>query len=321
MSQNDMSIADQAGASFLADVNSAVQALASRNSGASAPSTTYAYEEWADTTSGFLKFRNGANSAWLFGAPLATPMAHMGTGIHGNTLSNNGSDAVNDIDVTAGGCADTTNAYWMVGGAITKRLDASWAVGTNQGGLDTGAVANGTYHVWRIARSDTGVVDVLFSLSASAPTMPTNYDYKRRIGSIVRAGATILAFTQDGDYFRLSTAVKDVETTNPGASAVTATLASCPTGINIQALFNVVIAVPSTSARGYFSDLASTDAAPSQTAAPGYNVLALTSMGEGGAQLQIRTNTSAQIRYRLSASDASTVIRLFTLGWIDGRGK
>jgi hypothetical protein len=58
-------------------------------------------------------------------------------------------------------------------------------LGTAAGALDTGAIANSTwYHVWLIERVDTGVVDVLFSLSATAPTMPANYTRKRRIGSM-----------------------------------------------------------------------------------------------------------------------------------------
>src|SRR6266478_1107834 len=65
MSQHNFSIANEAGAAFRGDVNSALQALASRSSGASAPSTTYAYQGWADTTSNTLKRRNAANGAWI----------------------------------------------------------------------------------------------------------------------------------------------------------------------------------------------------------------------------------------------------------------
>ena len=46
-------------------------------------------------------------------------------------------------------------------------------------------MANDTwYHVWLIKRADTGVVDALFSLSATAPTMPANYTRQppRRFG-------------------------------------------------------------------------------------------------------------------------------------------
>ena len=65
MSQNDLVIADQAGAAFRSDVNSALQALGTLQSGATAPATTYAYMYWADTTTNTLKQRNAANSGWI----------------------------------------------------------------------------------------------------------------------------------------------------------------------------------------------------------------------------------------------------------------
>jgi hypothetical protein len=65
MAQHDYNIADQPGASFLADLNAALAAIVSQNSGATAPSPTYAYQFWADTTSGKLKMRNASNTAWL----------------------------------------------------------------------------------------------------------------------------------------------------------------------------------------------------------------------------------------------------------------
>lgn len=67
MSQSDMVIADQVGASFLPDLNSVLMALATCSSGATAPTTTYAYQLWADTgsTPKMLRQRNGANDAWI----------------------------------------------------------------------------------------------------------------------------------------------------------------------------------------------------------------------------------------------------------------
>lgn len=65
MSQHDMDVANQGFAAFRSDLNTALQALASQQSGASAPSTTYAYQLWADTTNGLLKQRNAANSGWI----------------------------------------------------------------------------------------------------------------------------------------------------------------------------------------------------------------------------------------------------------------
>lgn len=71
MSQNDFSLDNQSGAAFRADLNNALQALASQSSGTTAPTTTYAYQPWYDTTTGLLKFRNSANSAWVIFGPVA----------------------------------------------------------------------------------------------------------------------------------------------------------------------------------------------------------------------------------------------------------
>jgi hypothetical protein len=66
MSQHDYVIDNQSGAAFRADLNLALLAIASQNSGATAPGTTYAYLPWIDTSgSPTLKIRNAANSAWI----------------------------------------------------------------------------------------------------------------------------------------------------------------------------------------------------------------------------------------------------------------
>jgi len=65
MAQHDYVIDNQSGASFRADLNNALSAIVSQNSGSSSPSTTYAYQFWADTTSGLLKMRDGSNANWI----------------------------------------------------------------------------------------------------------------------------------------------------------------------------------------------------------------------------------------------------------------
>jgi hypothetical protein len=67
MAQHDYSIANQSGLSFRQDLNNALSAIVSQNSGTSEPSTTYAYQLWVDssTSPATIKQRNAANSAWL----------------------------------------------------------------------------------------------------------------------------------------------------------------------------------------------------------------------------------------------------------------
>ena len=58
MAQHDYNIANQTGANFRADLNNALSAISSNNSGSSEPFTMYAYEWWIDTSANVLKLRN-----------------------------------------------------------------------------------------------------------------------------------------------------------------------------------------------------------------------------------------------------------------------
>ncbi len=244
--------------------------------------------------------------------------------LNGLTLANNVADAANDIDIAAGITVDnTTGAIIRLTSALTKQLDVAWAAGTAHGGLDTGAVANGTYHVWAIHNPTSAAVDVLFSLSASAPTMPSGYTNKRRIGSIVRSGGSLLAFHQYGDRFYWDTLASDIAATSPGTAAVTGTL-TLPLGVKNIAMLAVHLfdATPATPNRILVTSLDQADLAPSDG-----NKATVNTWDGGGAgavsssYAEVMTNTSAQFRYRLAVSAADITAYISTLGWIDTRGR
>jgi hypothetical protein len=136
------------------------------------------------------------------------PIIHLPKGyIEGLTHSNNGSDANNDIDIAAGYAvsddADPADRVMIhLSSAITKRLDASWAVGSGNGGLATGSKANSTdYATWIWKRPNTGVVDVTYDPSFTSPTVPdAAYTKKQLIGFVRTDGSgNILAFTHHLD--------------------------------------------------------------------------------------------------------------------------
>lgn len=245
---------------------------------------------------------------------LAGVSAQMARGhLFGLTLSNNGTDANNDIDIATGEARSSDNtANIVLGSALTKRLDAAWAAGTNQGGLDTGSKANSTtYHVHLI--SDGGsTVDVLFSTSVASPTMPGGYTKARRIGAVITdSGGNIRAFSQSGDDFLLATPPLDINNaistsrslialTVPSGLAVPAMIRA----VNAGATYGVVIQSP-----------AETDAAPSSSATPLYTL----SINGDAATVIVRTDTSRQVALR--ASGASSTVRGVTLGWTDARGR
>lgn len=235
--------------------------------------------------------------------------------IYGLTLSNNGTDAVNDIDIAAGRCSQLSDAAPLVlASTLTKRLDAAWAVGSGNGGRDTGSIADGTWHVWLIKRSDTGVVDALFSTSATSPTMPSNYDIKRRIGSVIRTSGTLNGLTQIEDHFYYGA------TDRNDTSAVSNTLLTLtvPTGIKVRPILNFSVAA--TGSANITVTVNNGDLATSNQT--------ILQVRDGGTQVKqfrnntssIWTNTSGQIRFTQSNNtgtpDTSSV---YTAGWIDPR--
>lgn len=243
----------------------------------------------------------------------------------------NGTDATNDINFSAGTCRDSSDSQNIIATAKVKQLDANWAAGTNQGGRYSGAaITDTTYHCYAVAKALGADPDFYFDPSATeatvlghlqAETGGASYLYVRRIGSIIRASATIVKFLQDGDVFTLETPPQDIVASNPGTSAVSRTL-SVPTGIKVlaQALTSL-IASSSTNSYGLLTSLDAADIAPSSTV---HNFLSATSSGShvrNTVLLAVRTNTSGAVRSRISASASTDNLYISTLGWIDTRGR
>lgn len=65
MAQADGTIQNDTGANVRSDLNNNFAALFTNSSGSSAPSTTFAYQWWFDTTNSQLKLRNGSNTDWI----------------------------------------------------------------------------------------------------------------------------------------------------------------------------------------------------------------------------------------------------------------
>jgi hypothetical protein len=288
----------------------------------------------SDATAGTTRFDNVIFSEYFIPRAIFTPLisgvaaivrATLGLAIPrsylaGLTLSTAGASAT--MSIAAGQCTDSTNVSIMSLAAFSKTTSA-WALGTAAGGLDTGAIANSTwYHFFVIQRPDTGVVDALISLSATAPTLPANYTLFRRIGSGKTNGsAQWTSFTQDGDYFIWAARVQDVSAANPGTAAVTRTL-TVPTGVNVEAHFQGGVNNTGAIATAcYFSDLAQNDEAAASPFDLPQTAQAANSVINSGARFRIRTNTSAQIRTRMVASDANTTLIIATVGWYDSRGR
>lgn len=65
MTQHDYVIDNQTFPNTRTDLNNLFQSILTNNSGASEPSTTASYMNWADTSNNLFKFRNSADSDWV----------------------------------------------------------------------------------------------------------------------------------------------------------------------------------------------------------------------------------------------------------------
>lgn len=244
--------------------------------------------------------------------------------INGLVISNNTLDAEHDIDWATGSCRDDTDVDDItLASALTKRIDATWTVGNNNGGLDTGSVAAGSwYHTYIIKRSDTGVVDALFSLNVSSPTMPANYDRKRRVGAVLTDGAgNIIAFSAielpgGALEVRWNDPPLDIDDTAQGTAAISRTL-SVPDGLPIRVWLNAYVTHGSSNASMYIRSPSQDDEAPDLTAGPIATMVGMSGQNQGGMVGPFLTNNSRAVTTRSNVTN--TTVRAATIVYEDSR--
>jgi hypothetical protein len=65
MSQSNYNVPNSNAPAVRTQLNAIFGSIATNNSGATAPATTFAYQWWYDTSANVLRMRNAANSAWI----------------------------------------------------------------------------------------------------------------------------------------------------------------------------------------------------------------------------------------------------------------
>ena len=120
----------------------------------------------------------------------------VGMGAYANLIIENNSGTPNsqmDIDADAITLIDASDFTYQANSAnLTIDITASGA-----NGLDTGSEANSTqYYLWVIYNITTDTAAGLLSLSSTAPTMPSGYTYKRRVGATFNDSSGNLEGTQ-----------------------------------------------------------------------------------------------------------------------------
>lgn len=183
MATHDYSVANDTGANVRSDINNALSAIVSNNSSATEPSTTYAYQWWADTANDLLKQRNAADSGWVSILTLSTgavsnaavadnaitlaKMAHgtdgelitydatgapatVGAGTSGQVLTSNGAGSAPTMQDAAAAGADTSLSNLTATGE--QMVCKAWV---NFNGTGTVAIRD-SYNVSSITDLGTG---------------------------------------------------------------------------------------------------------------------------------------------------------------------
>jgi hypothetical protein len=209
--------------------------------------------------------------------------------------------AAKQVSVSAGAYRDSTDAFDIrLPVALTGTIQStgSWAAGTNQPKLDTGALAAAArYHLFLIRKDSDGSADFLFSLSSTAPTMPSGYTAKRRIlcGYVyTNDNGDIRPFHVCDDEYSFDTPINDVNGV-AGSQAVTLSV-SVATGVIVFWRGAILFSAGSGPAFIYASALDSADVIPNLSAATDFYNRALN--GSGSWTRDVKTNVSGQFRVR-----------------------
>lgn len=255
-------------------------------------------------------------SAWASSAP-ATALPPKWR--NGCKISNNTGDATHDIDVSAGSVRDVDDDGDITfASAITKRIDASWAAGTGNGGFPSGlTLTNDTYyHIHAIGKAD-GTADAGFDTDVAASNLlsdATGYVYYRRLGTIYYTSSAIVAFLQVADTFYWSTPpALDVDTSTLSTTDTDYAI-TVPPDVRVMALMNIAVSHASSVRRVYIHP---TDTADGLT--PGFTASPLAT-GNIAQESNIHqawciTNTSRQIT--AVSNDTGTILRVSVIAWRD----
>lgn len=250
--------------------------------------------------------------------------------IDGFITENASADTTHDIKIRPGVAKDDNNTVDLsMSTATTKQLDAVWVSGNNQGGRPNNlpaSAANTTYHVFSIRQTD-GTMDAGFDTNVSANNLlaqASAYTTYRRVGSILTdASANIRQYIQDGDNFEYKKYLPTYSVVDTSVLTAIVT-ADIPTGFPMYAKLGITQESGSINTLIYTwikaSDL--DDVTPSAANA---DMHLIDNGGDDtgtGIFKEVRTDVSAQFRYRTSRADnVNYTFKINTQGWVDQRGK
>lgn len=150
-------------------------------------------------------------------------------------------DPAHDIVIGSGVARDLSDTFNLaLTGPFVKRIDAPWAAGSGGGGMDTGTVSASTwYNLHVIRNASTGACDAIFSLSTTAPTMPSGYIAPRRIASVyVNASTAIEPFAQVANEFLFGTPFDAFNAATPASGLLSV---QTPPNLRCRAILSLLL--------------------------------------------------------------------------------
>lgn len=229
-------------------------------------------------------------------------------------------DTDHDITFSPGTALDDTGAVVMrLAAALTKRADAEFGEGDEQGGMVSGESlpTSGTIHWWLIAKAD-GTTDICcnnHATSGISPTLPSGFDYKRRIASLMTDGsANIEAFLCDEIAGGgLDFTARKLATSGGSGTGGALFSVGVPLGVAVRAKMVIRGTYTGSSWALLLTSAAEANLTPDLN--DNWTIGGLTTELHMTESTE-RTNTSGQLRLRGSHNITTSITRK---GWIDDR--
>jgi hypothetical protein len=227
-------------------------------------------------------------------------------------LSNNASDATNDIDIALGAARGDADALDLrMAATCVKQIDVTFAeyssIGTPSGGRASADNLTGAkwFRVFMIGGSGKNTQP--FFATSATPTLPTGFTGKRLIGFIYWTGSAIRGFKQAGDIVELNETAADYNSSVGSGSRTLISLTSPPWEVEVK----VQVSTNDTDGDNCFF---SSPLTPDEVASVLTNaqITANTAGNRISQELPIVTNSSGQIGAR---GTGSISIRVNTRGW------
>ena len=202
MANHDYNIANATAAQVRADINNALLAIVSTNSGSSQPSTMFANQLWYDTTNNQLKMRNEANNAWI--VLLESDQTNARVNIitddiqaatsGGTDVKNSSGTTILSLTVPTQSTAETgTETTQVMTPLRVKQSIEANSIQTISAGTGISVATSGT------TRTITNAVSAGNGISVSGATVSLKNSFMANTGSAISTGSTT-SYTNNTGY-------------------------------------------------------------------------------------------------------------------------